>query len=128
MKFKLKTGLNVKLWELARVGILDEYEIYIHIDDPGKIPHFHIWDYSTRGKKFHTCIRIDSPKYFHHTGKEDILNSKDKKDLCEFLQSKPRNKRFNTYWELLVDTWNLNNSDIEINENTEMPNYRLLGV
>ena len=121
-----KLGLEKPLHEMARVGFFDEYEIYIHTDDPGHIPHFHIWDAETRGDKFHTCIRIDKAEYFHHNGKEDTLNSKDKKDLCKFLQSKPKNKRYDTYWEYLISMWNDNNSIIEINEEQEMPNYILL--
>lgn len=121
-----KLGLNKPLFEMARVGFFDEYEIYVHTDDPGLIPHFHIWDAETKGDKYHTCIRIDKAEYFHHTGKEDILNSKDRKDLVKFLSSKPKNKRFNSYWELLVDMWNINNSSIYIDEDQEMPDYRFL--
>lgn len=117
-------NLTVKLNEMARVGFIDEYEIYIHTDDPGNIPHFHIWDKETKGNKFHSCIRIDQAIYFHHTGKEDKLNSKDRKNLVNFLQSSPKNKRYNTNWELLIDMWNLNNSNIEIPEDQEMPDYR----
>ena len=111
---------------MARVGIMDEYEIYIHTDDPGNTPHFHIWDYSTKGDKFHTCIRIDTARYFHHNGKEDILSSKDKKDLIIFLNSKPKNKRYNTYWEYLISMWNDNNSFVQVDEDQPMPDYRNL--
>ena len=121
-----KLGMPKPLMEMARVGFFDEYEIYIHTDDPGNIPHFHIWDAETKGNKYHTCIRIDKPEYFHHTGKEDILNSKDKKDLVKFLKSKPKNKRYDNYWQILVDEWNRNNSIIEIDPDQEMPDYTKL--
>lgn len=89
--------------EMARVGFTDDdYEIYIHTDDPGKIPHFHYWDAKTKGDKFHTCVRIDKPEYFHHTGKENILNSKQKKELVDFLQKSCKDKRFINNWELLI--------------------------
>ena len=120
------TGMDVQLYEMARVGMIDEYEVYIHTDDPGKIPHFHIWDYSTRGQNFHTCVRIDKPEYFHHTGKEDVLNSKMRKELVKFLTSKSKNKRFDTNWEYLISMWNDNNSDIQIDEEQEIPNYLML--
>ena len=129
MKFKVipeHDGMSVQLWEMSRIGFMDEYEIYVHTDDPGNIPHFHIWDRTTRGKEFHTCIRIDKAEYFHHTGKEDILNSKDRKDLVKFLQSNPKNKRFNTNWEVVIDMWNFNNSDKEIDEDQPMPDYTQL--
>lgn len=115
-----------QLFEMARIGKYETFDVYVHTDDSGKIPHFHIWDCSTRGQNFHTCIRIDEPKYFHHTGKEDVLKNKEIKKLIDFLQSKPKNGKFNSNWELLVYMWNLNNSDVEISENSIMPNYMLL--
>ena len=42
----------------------------------GYIPYFHIKDTISNGKKFHTCVKIEKPEYFHHTGKERVLNSK----------------------------------------------------
>ena len=115
------------LLEMARVGFIDdEYEVYIHTDDPGNIPHFHIWDAETRGQKFHTCIRIESPEYFHHTGKEDYLNSSMRKELVRFLKSKSKNKRFSSNWEYLVSMWNDNNSKINVPEEITMPDYTKL--
>lgn len=115
------------LMEMARVGFMNgKYEVYIHTDDPGNIPHFHIWDKETRGQNFHTCVKIIAPEYFHHTGKENILNNKMKKELIEFLQLPSRNKRYSTNWEYLVSMWNDNNSNINIPEDTSMPNYMKL--
>ena len=109
--------------EMARVGFFNELEVYVRTDDPGNIPHFHIWDKTTKGDVFHTCIRIDKAEYFHHTGKEDLLNSREKRDLVKFLQSKSKNKRFETNWEYLVSMWNDNNSNILIDEDSRMPDY-----
>lgn len=110
---------------MARVGFIDnKYEVYIHTDAPGNIPHFHIWDAETRGQKFHTCIRIDSPQYFHHTEKEDVLNSSLKKELMRFLKSKPNKlKRYNSNWEVIIDMWNANNSGVEVPEDSPIPDY-----
>lgn len=114
-----------ELNEMARVGKIDKYEIWIRTDDPGKIPHMHIWDFSTKGDKFHTCIRLDKPEYFHHTGKEGSLNSKLKRELNDFLNS--TNTRFNmTMWEYILKLWNENNSDVIIDEDQPMPDYTLL--
>ena len=121
---KLREGM---LLEMARVGFIDdEYEVYIHTDDPGNIPNFHIWDAETRGQKFHTCIRIESPEYFHHTGKEDYLNSSMRKELVSFLKSKSKNKRFSSNWEYLVSMWNDNNSKMNVPEDITMPDYTKL--
>ena len=116
------------LLEMARVGFIDdEYEVYIHTDDLGNIPHFHIWDAETRGQKFHTCIRIESPEYFHHTGKEDYLNSSMRKELIKFLKSKPTKlKRYDTNWEVVVDMWNANNSKANVPDDLPMPDYTKL--
>ena len=115
------------LLEMARVGFIDdEYEVYIHTDDPGNVPHFHIWDAETRGQKFHTCIRIESPEYFHHTGKEAYLNSSMRKELVSFLKSKSKNKRFSSNWEYLVSMWNDNNSNMNVPEDITMPDYMKL--
>ena len=124
MKFK---RLNEELLqEMARIGYLDGYEIYIDTDDSGNIPHFHIWDRSSKGEKFHTCIQIKEPEYFHHTGKEDTLNSKQKKDLYNLLQL-PYRKNINiTLWQHLIMSWNDNNSNILVDENQEMPDYTKL--
>lgn len=115
-----------QLWEMARVGKYDIFDVYVHTDDSGKIPHFHIWDEATRGQQFHTCIKLLSAEYFHHTGKEGILNTKQRKELIKFLTSKPNNNRYETYWQLLVDMWNINNSDVIVNSDIEMPDYTLL--
>ena len=117
--FELKeTVLN----EMARIGKFDDLEVYVRTNDGGNIPHMHIWDSTTRGSRFHTCIRLDKAEYFHHTGKEDKLNSRQRKDLVNLLQAPYR--RFNiTNWERLLIEWNDNNSDIIIDENSPMPNY-----
>lgn len=110
------------LTEMARIGFTDDgFEVYINTDDGGNIPHFH---YRTKNTwEFHTCIRLDIAEYFHHDGKEDILNSKQRKQLVKFLKAEPRNKRYKTNWERVLADWNDNNSDIEIDENLDMPNY-----
>ena len=120
MKFKY---IENNLLEMARLGYFDDYEIFVFTNDSGKIPHFHIRDSNTMGQKFHTCIRIDKAEYFHHTGKEDILNKKERKELVNFLNSKYRNRDNETNWSHLVDLWNDNNSDIELDDNTNMPDY-----
>lgn len=111
--------------EMARVGYLDsELEIYVHTNDPGNIPHFHVRDVETRGSKFHTCIEIKTNKYFHHTGKEDVLNSHQRKELHKFLKSKDKYGEEN--WIVLIKEWNRNNSDMEIDIKQKMPDYKNL--
>lgn len=120
--------INNSLEEMARIGSYDEVEVVVFTNDPGNIPHFHIRNISTRGEKFHSCIRLDKAEYFYHTGKEDTLNSGDRNDLVKFLSSKSKSKRFSefTNWQVLLTMWNMNNSSVEIDEDAEMPNYILI--
>lgn len=127
MTFKVISNSHI-LTEMAKVGTFDDVDVLVWSNDPGKIPHFHIIDSNSRGNEFHCCIEIKNPKYFFHDGKEDTLNSRDIKDLIKFLNSSSNSKRFSSFtnWQVLVTLWNMNNSDIEIDEDIEMPDYTLL--
>lgn len=115
------------LLEMARLGKVGDLDIRFWTDDPGKIPHMHIMDSTTRGKEFHSCVRLDKPEYFIYDGKEDILNSKQIKSLIAFLNSPPSYKKISgTNWEAALTLWNMNNSDVEIDEDSPMPDYTLL--
>lgn len=113
------------LLEMAQVGPLDnKLIIYIRSNDGGNIPHFHIIDKKTLGKKFHTCVEIKTNKYFHHTGKEDILNSKQRKNLNDFFKQKHKSAKLNlTNWEYCLILWNDNNSNMNVPEDLEQPDY-----
>lgn len=111
--------------EIAEIGDLDkEYEVWVRTNDPGNKPHFHIWDANSHGKKFHTCVEILRPKYFHHTGKEGVLNSSERKELIRFLQAPSEDKPERTNWQMLLLMWNMNNSQMKVSRDLEMPDYR----
>lgn len=113
------------IMEMASIGDIDsQLTIIIRMNDPGNIPHFHIVDKTTLGSKFHTCVKIELAEYFHHTGKEDTLNSKQRKLLVNYLSS--TNRRGLSNWEYLVTTWNYNNSNMNIDEDLPMPDYTKL--
>ena len=113
------------LLEMAKVGPLnDELVIYIWTNDGGNIPHFHIVDKATMGNEFHTCIKIMSAEYFHHTGKEDVLNSKQKKTLMKFFTMS--DKWGDNYWDIVLQEWNRNSSKIEVDRNLPTPDYTKL--
>lgn len=114
------------LGEMAKVGIFNNIEIFVRTNDPGKIPHFHFLDRNKK-KDNEGCIRIDSPEYFDHEGKTCHLSSGQRKEMIEFLESDYKRKKFvGSNWEYLVMLWNDNNSDVEIDDDTEMPDYRKL--
>lgn len=114
--------IRIPLFEMARIGYIGDLEIYIRTDDPGNIPHFHIWDKETMGDRFHGCIRIDKAEYFFHEGKYSTLNSKQRKELVKFLKSPYRTTGL-TNWERLVLEWNDNNSEINLSDDYLMPDY-----
>lgn len=109
------------LLEMAQIGTFNKYTIIVWTNDSGNIPHFHIVDSSTRGEEFHTCIKIEKPEYFHHTGKEDVLNSKERKQLLDFLNYS--NELGVSNWRYLLLSWNTNNSTKKVNMNIQMPDY-----
>lgn len=115
------------LEEMARIGFIDNLEVLIWTDDPGNIPHFHIRDILTKGKKFHCRVQIDRPEYFKHTGKEDSLNSKQKKNLVNFLNSTSKLGGIEIKnWDKVVMYWNDNNSNLILPDDLEMSDYNLL--
>lgn len=111
--------------EMALVGVTDSnIEIYIYTNDGGKIPHFHFRDLD-KNRDNEGAIKLTSAEYFKHGKYKAELNSKQRKDLVEFLMSKRHNKRYSgTNWNYIVDMWNDNNSDVYLDEDTEMPDYR----
>ena len=116
----------------VRVGVTDDsYLIYVNTDDGGKIPHFHYVDENSRGKNrktgFNSCVKIESAEYFCHGKYCDRLNTKQRKELQEFLSSPFEKPRFHgTNWDYIVMLWNMNNSDVEVSEDMNMPDYRNL--
>lgn len=116
-----------ELLEMAKVGPLnDKLVIYIWTNDGGNIPHFHIVDKSTMGNEFHTCIKIEKAEYFDHTGKEDVLNSQQKKKLMEFFSKS--DKWGDNYWDIVLQEWNRNSSKVEVDRNLKTPDYTKLGT
>ena len=115
------------LQEMARLGYIDDLELIIWTDDPGSIPHFHLRDRTTKGDNFHCCVRIDKAEYFQHDGKNDKLNSKQKKNLCSFLNQKVLLGTAEiTNWDKVIMYWNDNSSNITLDSDTEMPDYTKL--
>ena len=131
----MKKYIHQDIYGMSRAGKIqadgNTYEIYVNTDDSGKIPHFHFRIVNDWGK-FHSCIRIDSARYFLHSNKDDKLNAKQKKELQQFmLESAPANifdangNRLNN-WQYICVLWNGNNSDVSIDPNIEQPDYNQL--
>jgi hypothetical protein len=102
--------------EMARVGQIDELEICVYNREAGNVPHIHIRDYATMGKVFDCCVKLEAPEYFDHGCHTDTLTTKQKHQLNDFMNAKPRNGHFDNNYEYAVTLWNDNNSnrDVEI--------------
>ena len=120
--------------EMARIGFIpigttNTVEVYVHTNDAGKIPHFHIRKYGSNNQfEWETCVKYDSANYFVHGHYDDkIPDRKIIKELDKMLRTidkKDRNNR--TYWQKAIDAWNDNNSDVELDLNLEQPDYTKL--
>ena len=115
------------IFGMARVGYSGDLEVYVNTNDGGNIPHFHLRD-KNDWDRFHSCIKITTPEYLSHEGKEDVLNSKQRKELADFMNDRVSigkyADKFDNNWQLVCFLWELNNSDAEIPEDATMPNYR----
>ena len=114
---------------MARVGYSGNLEVYVNTNDSGNIPHFHLRD-KDDWEKFRSCIQIIRPEYYVHEGMEDVLNSKQRKDLVNFMSDNVSIKKyadkFDNNWQLVCFLWDLNNSDFEIPDDATMPDYNNL--
>lgn len=125
-------GEDEQLNEMARVGFMNgqEYEVYVRTDDPGFIPHVHIFDVGTSGRKFDCCVQLEKSQYFSHGKHNSIMNAKMCREFAEFMEQPCRNPKYQNNYEFAVDMWNMNNSSayVQIREDDNgkviMPNYR----
>lgn len=126
---KYKFGI---LQEMARVGFIPPndakgIEVYVHTDDKGNTPHFHVRKRSSHNRyKWEACIRYDSPKYFSHGRYNSKIDNKTAEDLDSMLRSQNIKNPGKTYWETCVIEWNQNNSSVELPMDLEQPDYTQL--
>lgn len=108
----LKEIVDEVLNEEAWVDNFDTFRVSVY-DNEGNNAHFHLRD---KQRNLEACVRIDEPKFFAHTGKEYILNAKEKKHLIAFLNQEPRDKLqgIDTNWDFIKWLWNHNNPDHKI--------------
>lgn len=126
------------LYEMASVGYFmpkknngkpEGVELKVFINgSEGNTPHMHIWDNSSNGHSFHTCVCLNSINYFHHSGKEGVLSQKQKESLVEFLKSEcSKNHRYKTNWEYALSMWNDNNpTSTKVDEESDVLDYTQL--
>ena len=124
----------IDLTKMARIGFVpigstNTVEVYVHTNDGGNVPHFHVRKYGKNGQfEWETCIRYDSATYFKH-GKytDELLNRKIAKELDKMLRTIDKKDPDNhTYWQIAIIEWNRNNSGIDVPYNTVQPDYNTL--
>lgn len=116
---KNKLYENEILEEMATIGRYGKYTYRVYGNE-GNIPHFHI----LKDNDTVQCVRLDKAEYFTHNGKYTYkLNSNERKDLINFLNSKHFDKYDITNWEYVVSQWNLENTKYTIAEDLIMPDY-----
>lgn len=106
------------IYAMARIGYIDpQTEARIYTDDPGKIPHMHI-----KGEDLDCCVRLGKPDYFPHGHHRSKLNSRQIRQLVQFLKSTNTVTKTSN-WETAIMFWNMNNSDVIVDETEKMPDY-----
>jgi hypothetical protein len=110
---------------MARIGEYIPFIAYVYGRE-GSVAHFHLLKGNPDSPSWQTCIKIRTAEYFHHTGKEEILNSGERKEMIDFLNKPNRYISSVSNWQYLVAQWSSNNPRWEIDANTPMPDYLLL--
>lgn len=104
------------LTEERNDGENNGFKVQLGENEGENIPHFHLDNGETGKKQKKTAIRIDMPYYFLHGDKIYILNSKERKILIAWLNTKPEKSKINknnetgelpkNNWENLRNMWN----------------------
>ena len=131
---KLNIKENINLAEMARIGFVpvgttNTIEVYVHTNDGGNVPHFHVRKYSKKGDfEWECCVRYDKAEYFKHGRyKDEFPNKKIAKELDKMLRTIDKTDRHKaTYWEVAIDEWNRNNSSVTIPLDLPQPDYTTL--
>lgn len=125
VELSIENAFGYNLSEMAAVGNFNGMYLVIFTNDAGNIPHFHIFNNQNPAcATFDACIKLETPEYFKHSSHTDILNSKQIKKLIKFLKSDIHPGR--TYWDVLLEAWNLNNSQYSVPYDMQMPDYNYL--
>lgn len=119
---------------VGRIGITKIGKVAINVyGGEGPVPHFHI-----EGKDFSCCVCIFDNRYFDHGIHQDILNTKQLKELDSFMRDKSSINEKLTNWEAAKFIWeaaNIENNDdismvlrynVEYKNKTKQPDYTKL--
>lgn len=126
---KIKAYRNQNISAMARIGwipsnSINSIEVYVHTDDSGMIPHFHVRKYSKNGHpEWETCIKFDSAEYYLHGRYKDRLPKGVAYEMNKMFKEVNPKRRGLTFWQSAIDDWNNNNSSIQLDQDLEQPDY-----
>ncbi len=129
-KFKLIGTIDLSTEELinedctGRINFsnkIGECQVYVYSNE-GPIPHFHL--IAKDGNE--ACICIYEPLYFNHGRKTMRLNSKQRKELNNWLNELNINNEKISNWEYINIVWEVENGKDYIPKNATKPDYRYM--
>lgn len=100
----------------------DKYTVIIWPNDIYNIPHFHLIDKATRGRKFHAYIKMNECGTFSHGKNESYISLSKRRKLLKFLKKKSTMGE-GTVWDRMVNCWNKNPLTVDLDKTAEIPNY-----
>jgi len=113
------------LQEMARIATVGNYEICVYSGEC-PTPHFHFKNAKT-GKE--GCLKILENDYFKHGKYQAELNSKERKEIFNFLKENTKNKIYaagTTNFQIICNEWNINNDSNPVPLDSKLPDYTVL--
>lgn len=122
------------IFGMARIGWLPSkkgqtnIEVYVHTNDGGRIPHFHVRKYGKNNKfEWEVCVKYEQPEYFIHGIYRDVSSMRGLEyTLDRLLRINNPKDPGRTYWQSAIIAWNMNNSDSDLPYDLEQPDYTQL--
>lgn len=109
--------------EMAQLGKMNEYYLFIYPNDNGNIPHLHFF---TVDHKKEGCIKLETAEYFPRGRYKATLTNSGAKDFAKFMAS-PYPKYPNaTNYEMALIFWNANDERKQVPLSTPIPDYTKL--
>ena len=103
--------MKQEITNVARIGILAEgkYSVYVKTDDELHIPHVHIWDNATNGRKFDCSIALADYRHLPHGDSIDTMTAELLAIFSDFMRQPCRNPHHKSNQEYALEMWRGNN-------------------
>lgn len=102
--------------------------LYVAVGDKEArgLAHFHVFRSKNDLEHWRNgaCILFKYNQYFDHSRNAETLNREEMIVLVHTLKSKPKEGLLgDTYWQYLIQLWNMNQPDFALDLNLPMPDY-----